>query len=95
MKIARQRDRLEAEFGRLRVPLQTFELGLQLGAGLSRHATVISMVALPLVALAGRRLAGGARALVRLARKAARWWSVWKVGTTLASGWRKRRSASR
>lgn len=94
-KIARQRDQLEAEFERLRVPLQTFEIGLQVGAGLRQHATAITMIAVPLLALAGRRLAGGAGAIVRLARKAARWWSLWKVGATLASGWRKKRADGR
>jgi hypothetical protein len=94
-KIARQRNQLEAEFERLRVPLRTFEVGLQIGAGLRRHATAISMVAVPLLAVAGRRLAGGAGAIVRLARKAARWWSMWKVGATLASGWRKKQAGGR
>ena len=86
-KIARQRDQLEAEFTRLRAPLRTFEIGLQVGAGLRRHATIISMVVVPLLALAGRRIAGGAGALMRLARKATRWWSLWKVGSSVVAGW--------
>jgi hypothetical protein len=94
-KIARQRDQLEAEFERLRVPLQTFEVGLQIGVSLRRHATAITMIAVPLLALAGRRLAGGAGAIVRLARKAGRWWSVWKVGAALTSGWWKKRETGR
>jgi hypothetical protein len=95
VKIARQRDQLEAEFERLRVPLRTFEVGLRIGAGLRRHATAITMVAVPLLALMGRRLAGGAGVIVRLARKAARWWPMWKVGVTLASRWRKKQTDGR
>jgi len=90
-KIARQRDQLEAEFARLRMPLRTFEIGMQVGSGLRRHATVISMVVLPLLALAGRRLASGAGALFRLTRKAARWWSFWRAGSAVVAGWGKGR----
>ena len=90
-KIARQRDRLGAELERWHAPLHTFEMGLQVGAGLRKHATLISMVVMPLVALAGRRLAGSTGTLIRLARKAARWWSLWKAGTTVATGWQKGR----
>jgi hypothetical protein len=90
-KIARQRDQLEAEFMRLRAPLRTFEIGMQVGSGLRRHATVISMVLLPLLGLAGRRLASGAGALLRLGRKAPRWWSFWKVGSAVVAGWGKGR----
>ena len=86
-KIARQRDQLAVELTRLRGPLRTFEIGMQVGSGLRRHATVISMVALPILAFAGRRLTRGAGALMRLGRKATRWWSFWKVGSAVIAGW--------
>lgn len=90
-KIAEQRDHIAVEFERLRVPLRTFEAGLRVGAVLRRNAGVISMLGVPLLALAGRRLAGGASALIRMGKKGARWWSLWKVGKSLTAAiWTRR-----
>ena len=94
-RIARQRDQVEEEFGRLRAPLRAVDAAVRLASRVREHSGVISMVAVPLLLLARRRLARGTVETARVAPKLARWWTLWKFGAGLVSGWLGRRAAPR
>ena len=49
--------------------------------GLAQYAPMIALVGVPLLYVLRRPLLGGVTAAARVARGAARWWALWKVGS--------------
>lgn len=82
-RIAVQRAQIGYELQRLRHPMQSFDRIRAVGNGLLEHAPMIVMALAPVLFLLRRPLVGGVGRTVRLARKLARWWTLWKVGSRL------------
>jgi hypothetical protein len=98
-RIAVQRAQLNYELQRLRHPMQSFDRVRAVGNGLLEHAPIILMALAPVLFLLRRPLAGGIGGAVRLSRKVARWWALWKLGSRVLAhlpgiaGSRRRRPA--
>jgi hypothetical protein len=85
-RIAVQRAELEHEFGRLRRPLHAIDKARAAGAKLAEHGPAIAMMLAPVLFLFRRPLLGGVGFAARMARKATRWWTLWKLGSKMMSG---------
>jgi hypothetical protein len=84
-RIAVQRLQLEAGAQCLRRPFQAFDKAKSAGARLLEHGPAIALVAAPLLFLLRRPLMGGVGAAAALAKKATRWWTLWKLGSKVFS----------
>lgn len=80
-RIAVQRAQLTYELQRLQHPMQSFDKVRAVGNGLLENAPMIALALAPVVFLLRRPLVGGVGAAVRIARKLARWWTLWKLGS--------------
>jgi hypothetical protein len=80
-RIAVQRAQLNYELQRLRHPMQSFDRVRAVGHGILEHAPIIAMALAPVLFFLRRPLVGGVGRAVRLARKLARWWTLWKLGS--------------
>jgi hypothetical protein len=85
-RIAVQRGELELELERWRKPLQALDRARSAGARLMEHGPALAVVLAPLAFLLRRPLFGGIGLAVRAARKAARWWALWKMGSRMMAG---------
>lgn len=63
--------------------MQSFDRIRAFGTGMLEHAPIIAMALAPVLFFLRRPLIGGIGSAVRLARKAARWWTLWKVGSKM------------
>jgi hypothetical protein len=100
-RIAVQRAQLSYELQRLRHPMQSFDRVRAVGSGLLEHAPIILMALAPVLIMLRRPLVGGIGGAVRLARKVARWWALWKLGSRvlthvpgITGGRRRRRTVA-
>jgi hypothetical protein len=84
-RIAVQRAQLGEEMQRLRGPLESLDRAREAAARVIANLPVIVMVLAPVFLLLRRPLIGGIGGAVRLARKAARWWTLWKLGSRMIS----------
>jgi hypothetical protein len=80
-RIAVQRAQLTYELQRLQHPMQSFDRIRAVGNGLMEHAPMIVMALAPVLFLLRKPLVGGVGRAVRVARKLARWWTLWKLGS--------------
>jgi hypothetical protein len=80
-RIAVQRAQLDYELQRLRHPMESFDRIRAVGNGLIEHAPMIALALAPVLYLLRRPLIGGVGTAVRVARKLARWWTLWKIGS--------------
>ena len=65
--------------------MHVFDAAQSAGALLREHGPAIAMVLAPVLYLARRPLIGGVGLAARLAKKATRWWSLWKLGSKVVS----------
>ena len=84
-RIATQRLELEAACEGLRRPFDTFDRAKAAGKRVLEHGPAIALVLAPLLFLMRRPLIGGVGLAASLAKKATRWWSLWKLGSKIFS----------
>jgi hypothetical protein len=82
-RIAVQRLELEAACQGLRRPFAAFDRAKAAGARLLEHGPAIALMLAPLLYLLRRPLIGGVGFAATLARKATRWWTLWKLGSKI------------
>jgi hypothetical protein len=80
-RIAAQRLELEAGCEALRRPFELVDRAKAAGARVLEHGPAIALVLAPLLYLLRRPLIGGVGLAATLARKATRWWTLWKLGS--------------
>jgi hypothetical protein len=84
-RIAAQREELSHGLQRLRRPLHVFDTARAAGAQLREHGPAIAMVLAPVLFLLRRPLMGATGFAARLAQRATRWWTLWKLGSKMFS----------
>jgi hypothetical protein len=84
-RIALQRLELEGGLQGLRRPFEVFDRAKAAGARLLEHGPAIALVLAPLLFLLRRPLIGGVGVVASLAKKATRWWTLWKLGSKMFS----------
>jgi hypothetical protein len=84
-RITAERLELEAGCQVLRRPFAAFDRARAAGARMLEHGPAIALALAPLLYLLRRPLIGGVGVAATLAKKATRWWTLWKLGSKVFS----------
>jgi hypothetical protein len=84
-RIAAQRSELALSFECLRRPLHALDKVKEVGGRLREHGPAIALTLAPVLFLLRRPLVSGVGLAADLAKKAARWWTLWKFGSKVVS----------
>ena len=84
-QIAVERLELEGNLQVLRRPFAAFDRAKAAGGRVLEHGPAIALVLAPLLFFLRRPLIGGVGFAASLAKKATRWWTLWKLGSKVFS----------